>query len=60
VLALVGENDRISPPANARDLIAQVGKRGRLVIVPAAGHALLPEQPEAVARALTERLTESD
>jgi pimeloyl-ACP methyl ester carboxylesterase len=53
VLALVGAADRISPPANAEDLVAQVGERGRLQVVAGAGHALLPEQPEAVAGAVT-------
>jgi len=32
VLAVVGADDRISPPANAADLVASVGDRGRLVV----------------------------
>jgi len=60
VLAMVGADDRISPPANAADLVASVGDRGRLVVVDHAGHALLPEQPEAVASALLELLSGID
>jgi pimeloyl-ACP methyl ester carboxylesterase len=53
VLAVVGRQDRISPPANAEDLVARVGERGRLVVVDDAGHALLPEQPDRLAEAVT-------
>jgi pimeloyl-ACP methyl ester carboxylesterase len=60
VLAVVGRDDRISPPANAADLVASVGDRGRLVGVDGAGHALLPEQPEAVATALLGALSRID
>jgi pimeloyl-ACP methyl ester carboxylesterase len=60
VLALVGASDRISPPANAEDLIAQVGERGRLRIITGAGHALLPEQPKTVAEELIEALRMAD
>jgi pimeloyl-ACP methyl ester carboxylesterase len=60
VLAVVGREDRISPPANAADLVASVGDRGRLVVVAGAGHALLPEQPEAVAEALVHQLSRID
>ncbi len=49
VLCVVGAEDRISPPANAADVVEQVGSRGRLAVVERAGHALLPEQPEQVA-----------
>lgn len=52
VLALVGAEDRISPPTNAADLVDSVGARGRLVVIDGAGHALLPEQPKAVADAV--------
>ena len=56
VLALVGLDDRISVPANARDLVRQHAGRHRLVEIPDAGHALLPEQPEAVAAAVVDFL----
>lgn len=60
VLALVGAEDRISPPPNARDLVDRVGDRGRLEIVPRAGHALLPEQPERVAAVVLDFLASVD
>lgn len=53
VLAIVGANDLIAPPDNALSLAAALGPRGTAVVIPDAGHALLPEQPEAVARAVT-------
>ena len=52
VLAVVGAEDRISPPANARSLVESLGERGRVVIVPRAGHALIPEQETEVTSAL--------
>ncbi|GAC1364497.1 MAG: alpha/beta hydrolase [Acidimicrobiales bacterium] len=48
VLAIVGRDDRISPPENARSLVEALGLRGRLVEIADAGHALLPEQPAGV------------
>lgn len=44
--------DRQAPPANAEFLVGQLGARVELVIVDWAAHALLPEQPEAVAEAV--------
>ena len=44
--------DRIAPIANAHDLARRFPDRVRIVEIPRAGHALLPEQPEAVAAAL--------
>lgn len=52
VLAIVGADDRISPPANAAGLVALLGGRGELLVVAGAGHALVPERPAAVADAL--------
>jgi len=60
VLAVVGRDDRIAPPANAVDLVASVGRRGRLVVVDRAGHALLPEQPEAVAASVVAMVDDLD
>lgn len=60
VLALVGADDRVSPPANALSLAAALGERGRAEVIPDAGHALLPEQPEAVATAVIGWLKERD
>lgn len=56
VLAVVGAEDRIAPPANAASLVESLGERGRLVVVPRAGHALLPEQGAQVAAAFVEFL----
>jgi pimeloyl-ACP methyl ester carboxylesterase len=52
VLIVQGLDDRMAPPANGRQLAELLGSRATLVEVADAGHALLPEQPEAVARAL--------
>lgn len=52
VLVVQPTADVIAPPANAADLVARLGDRAELVEVARAGHALLPEQPEAVASAL--------
>ena len=44
--------DTISPPPTLEALRAAMGPRAELVVVPRAGHALLPEQPAATADAL--------
>jgi len=41
-----------APPANARMLQEDIGPGMTVVEIPGAGHALLPEQPEAVATAV--------
>lgn len=56
VLAIVGADDRIAPPANALSLAGALGTRARAVVIPHAGHALLPEQPAVVAQAVTDWL----
>jgi len=56
VLVVQGLDDRVAPPGNGRDLVEQIGARARLVELPNAGHALLPEQPEAIATAVREFL----
>ncbi|HZW03646.1 MAG TPA: alpha/beta hydrolase [Anaerolineaceae bacterium] len=43
-----GEHDQVNPPANAQALIEQL-PAARLVIVPAAGHNVQQEAPQAVA-----------
>jgi len=58
VLAVVGADDRISPPGNAIELARVVGPRCRVEIIPGAGHALLPERPEALASAVRAFLAE--
>lgn len=44
--------DVLAVAENARQIVDEFGDRAILVLVPDAGHALLPEQPEAVANAL--------
>lgn len=52
LLYVAAAEDTISPPPTLEALRAAMGPRAELTVVPRAGHALLPEQPEAVARAL--------
>ena len=52
LLVVVGNQDRIAPPANADRLKADVGERAVVVRLNGAGHALLPEQPQALADAI--------
>jgi pimeloyl-ACP methyl ester carboxylesterase len=52
VLILQPLQDRLCPPEIGRDLARRLGPRGRYVEVPDCGHAILPEQPELVARQL--------
>ncbi len=51
-LALVGEEDLITPPDEAREIAAAIGEHARLVIVPGCGHLSTLEAPEAVTREL--------
>ena len=51
-LVLQPTEDRIVLPENARLMAEQLGDLVTIVDVPNAGHALLPEQPEAVATAI--------
>lgn len=46
------ENDVISPPPDLHILRDTIGPRADCVVIQNAGHALLPEQPKATARAL--------
>ncbi|HYW91379.1 MAG TPA: alpha/beta hydrolase [Gammaproteobacteria bacterium] len=53
MLVVQASDDRIAPKADTADLLqARFPERVRVEVVGPAGHALLPEQPEAVARAL--------
>lgn len=47
-LVLVGEEDEITPPAEAREMAALAGDRGRLAVIPRSGHLSTLEAPEAV------------
>lgn len=52
LLDLIAADDAWRPPATRRQLIDRLGDRVRVAIVADAGHALLPEQPAAVAAAI--------
>ena len=52
ILLLQGTEDKLAPPENARQFKQRHGKRVTLVEIANAGHAMLPEQPEAIAEAI--------
>jgi pimeloyl-ACP methyl ester carboxylesterase len=52
MLVLQGADDVIVLPENAKRLAAEFPDRVTLVEIAHAGHALLPEQPEAIAKAV--------
>ena len=52
VLYVAAGEDTIAPPPTLERLRRELGERVSLASVPHAGHALLPEQPEATADAL--------
>lgn len=52
VLVVQGADDVIAVRANAEQLAATGGERIEILDVPGAGHALLPEQPAAIATAI--------
>jgi len=56
VLVVQPEADRVAPVANAEAILDALGTRATLVVVPGAGHALLPERPDAVATAVLDWL----
>lgn len=51
-LVLVGEEDQITPLAEAQEIAAGIGAKARLVTVPGSGHLSTLEAPEAVTEAL--------
>jgi len=51
-LVVQGMEDLVALPENARRLAAEFPKRVTVVEIPHAGHALLPEQPEQVEKAI--------
>ena len=55
-LVVVGEHDRVTPPAAAVALAGAL-PQGRLAIIEGAGHMLPYEQPAAAAAAITSFLT---
>ncbi len=46
-LVVTGEFDPAAPPADAADLAATIGPNARLAVVPAAGHGVYRDQPDA-------------
>ncbi|MCU0845878.1 MAG: alpha/beta hydrolase [Spirochaetes bacterium] len=52
ILLLQGENDRIAPEENARIMKKEFGDRVKVVSIPRAGHAMLPEQGELIEKAI--------
>ena len=52
ILDVQPENDVMIPPESRSRYRDDLGERVSIVRIPNAGHALLPEQPEAVAEAL--------
>ena len=51
-LVLVGEEDLITPPGEAREIADGIGSNARLVTLPGCGHLSTVEQPAAVTREL--------
>ena len=58
-LVLVGEEDRVTPPALSEQLAALIAG-SHLVVLPSAGHLSNAEQPEPFNRAIAEFLSEID
>jgi len=56
ILVVQPTADTIAPPVNAKMLQEDIGPRVTVVEIPGAGHALLPEQPEAVATAVIDHI----
>jgi pimeloyl-ACP methyl ester carboxylesterase len=52
ILDVQAEDDTVVPPQNRQDLKNELGDRVTIAVIPGAGHALLPEQPAAVADAV--------
>ena len=52
ILDVHAAEDAIAPAANAMELRNEIGERVTRVTIENAGHALLPEQPDEVARAI--------
>jgi S-formylglutathione hydrolase len=49
VLVVQPAEDVIAVPENAMNIMAELGPRASMITIPRAGHALLPEQPAAIA-----------
>ena len=55
-LIVVGAEDAITPPSEARSMAAET-EAGRIVVIPGAGHMTPVEQPDELARTLDEFLS---
>ena len=56
LLVLQATEDTVAVLENAKQLLQQIGGRMTLVEIPKAGHAILPEQPEMIARVIIDYL----
>lgn len=56
MLVVQATEDAIALPANAHDLKARLADRVTLVELPHAGHAMLPEQPDLIVKAISDYL----
>lgn len=54
LLDLQAADDPFKPPSTRDELKQEFGDRVTIVVIPHASHALLPEEPEAVARAVAQ------
>ena len=54
ILDLQAEHDPVAPRRFSGVLKSMVGDRVTIVVIPNASHALFPEQPEAVAKAIAD------
>jgi pimeloyl-ACP methyl ester carboxylesterase len=52
ILDLQAEDDAVSPRRFSNVFKSMLGDRVTVVVIPHAGHALAPEQPEAMSRAI--------
>jgi pimeloyl-ACP methyl ester carboxylesterase len=52
VLVIQGLQDQLAVPENGRRYVAEVAKHATLREIDGAGHALLPERPNAIAETL--------
>jgi pimeloyl-ACP methyl ester carboxylesterase len=56
ILILQGAEDTVATRENSQQLSREYGDRVTVIEIPKAGHALLPEQPELIARAVLDFL----
>jgi len=54
LLVIQGLQDAVAPPENGHMMKAEMGDRVELIDLDGAGHAMLPERPEAIAKAIVD------